>query len=108
MIFCNRVKLRKILSDIIKCRRYNKEIISMIEYMAFLVGISATFLTLWSSVPQIKKMLKTKEADDVSKWLIISLIIGLALWSLYGYLIGDIVVIIANAIGVHSTFAFYV
>lgn len=80
----------------------------MIEYMAFLVGISATFLTLWSSVPQIKKMLKTKEADDVSKWLIISLIIGLALWSLYGYLIGDIVVIIANAIGVHSTFAFYV
>jgi len=59
--------------------------------MTFLVGISATFLTLWSSVPQIKKMLKTKEADDVSKWLIISLIIGLALPSLYGYLIEDIV-----------------
>jgi MtN3 and saliva related transmembrane protein len=72
----------------------------MDSLVTFGVGILATFLTLWSTVPQIRKVLKTKEADDVSKWLIISLIVGLSLWSLYGYLIDDIVVMIANAIGV--------
>lgn len=77
-------------------RRY---IMTSNEYIHFLVGIGATFLTLWSTVPQIKKTLKTKEADDVSKWLIISLIIGLSLWSLYGFLKSDLVIMTANAIG---------
>ena len=78
----------------------SKDWILINNYVIFGVGILATFLTLWSTVPQIKKVLKTKEADDVSKWLIISLVVGLSLWSLYGYLIHDIVIMIANAIGV--------
>jgi MtN3 and saliva related transmembrane protein len=69
------------------------------DYIPFIVGIGATFLTLWSTVPQIKKTMKTKEADDVSKWLIISLIAGLSLWTLYGFLKGDFVIMIANSIG---------
>ena len=69
------------------------------EYVHFIVGIAATFLTLWSTVPQIKKTLKTKKADDVSKWLIISLIAGLSLWTLYGFLKGDFVIMTANSIG---------
>lgn len=69
------------------------------DYIPFIVGIMATFLTLWSTVPQIKKTMKTKEADDVSKWLIISLIAGLSLWTLYGFLKGDFVIMIANSIG---------
>ena len=76
----------------------------MADYMTFVVGLSATFLTLWSTVPQIKKILRTQDADDVSKWLIISLIAGLSLWSLYGYLVRDVVIIIANAIGVSLNF----
>lgn len=69
------------------------------DYIPFIVGIMATFLTLWSTVPQIKKTMKTKEADDVSKWLIISLIAGLSLWTLYGFLKGDFVIMTANPIG---------
>lgn len=69
------------------------------DYIPFIVGIVATFLTLWSTVPQIKKTMKTKEADDVSKWLIISLIAGLSLWTLYGFLKGDFVIMTANSIG---------
>jgi MtN3 and saliva related transmembrane protein len=72
----------------------------MSEYFIFLVGILATFFTLWSTVPQIRKSLKTKKTDDVSKWLIICLISGLSLWVAYGALKGDIVIAIANAIGV--------
>lgn len=72
----------------------------MNEYIIFLVGISATFFSLWSTVPQIRKSLKTKKTDDVSKWLIIALIIGLSLWVLYGIIKQDIVIAFANTIGV--------
>lgn len=73
---------------------------SMNESTIFAIGIFATFFSLWSTVPQIKKSLKTKKTDDVSKWLMISLIVGLSLWVLYGIVKGDIVIAVANAIGV--------
>jgi MtN3 and saliva related transmembrane protein len=72
----------------------------MNEYIIFVIGMSATFFSLWSTVPQIRKSLKTRKTDDVSKWLIISLIAGLSLWVLYGIVKGDIVIAVANAIGV--------
>ena len=72
----------------------------MTEYVIFLIGISATIFSLWSTVPQISKSLKSKKTDDVSKWLIISLIVGLSLWVIYGILKGDVVIALANAIGV--------
>ncbi|MDW0156264.1 MAG: SemiSWEET family transporter [Nitrososphaeraceae archaeon] len=72
----------------------------MNEYIIFVLGITATFFSLWSTVPQIKKSLKTKKTDDVSKWLMISLIVGLSLWVLYGIVKGDIIIAVANAIGV--------
>lgn len=70
------------------------------EYFIFLVGVLATFFSLWSTVPQIRKSVKTKKTDDVSKWLIICLTGGLSLWVLYGVLKGDVIIAIANAIGV--------
>ena len=70
------------------------------EILIFIIGIFATFFTLWSTVPQIRKSLRTKKTDDVSKWLIISLIAGLSLWVLYGVMKGDMIIIGANSIGV--------
>ena len=70
------------------------------DYLIFVIGIFATFFTLWSTVPQIRKSLRTKKTDDVSKWLIISLIAGLSLWVLYGVTKGDMIIIVANSIGV--------
>ena len=70
------------------------------DYLIFVIGIFATFFTLWSTVPQIRKSLRTKKTDDVSKWLIISLIVGLSLWVLYGVTKGDMIIIVANSIGV--------
>ena len=69
-------------------------------YLIFLIGLLATFFSLWSTVPQIRKSLRTKKTEDVSKWLIMSLIVGLSLWVLYGILKGDIIIIVANSIGV--------
>ena len=70
------------------------------DYLISVIGIFATFFTLWSTVPQIRKSLRTRKTDDVSKWLIISLIAGLSLWVLYGALKGDIIITGANSIGV--------
>lgn len=70
------------------------------DYLIFVIGIFATLFTLWSTVPQIRKSLRTKKTDDVSKWLIISLIAGLSLWVLYGVTKGDMIIIGANSIGV--------
>ena len=70
------------------------------EFLISVTGIFATFFTLWSTVPQIRKSLRTKKTDDVSKWLIISLITGLSLWVLYGVIKGDMIITGANCIGV--------
>ena len=70
------------------------------DSLIFVIGIFATFFTLWSTVPQIRKSLRTKKTDDVSKWLIISLIAGLSLWVLYGVVKGDMIIVGANSIGV--------
>ena len=70
------------------------------DYLIFVIGIFATFFTWWSTVHQIRKSLRTRKTDDVSKWLIISLIAGLSLWVLYGVTKGDIIITGANSIGV--------
>ena len=70
------------------------------DFVVFVVGIFATFFTLWSTVPQIRKSLRTKKTDDDSKWLIISLITGLSLWVLYAALKQDMIITGANSIGV--------
>jgi MtN3 and saliva related transmembrane protein len=74
--------------------------VTLVDYLTFVIGISATFFTLWSTVPQIRKALKTRKTDDVSKWLIISLITGLSLWVVYGLVKGDMIIVGANSIGV--------
>ena len=69
-------------------------------YLIFLIGILATFFSLWSTVPHIRKSLRTKKTHDVSKRLIMFVIGGLSLWVLYGILKGDIIIIVANSLGV--------
>jgi MtN3 and saliva related transmembrane protein len=38
--------------------------------------------------------------DDVSVWLILSLIVGLSLWVIYGIGIKDVVIVGGNSVGV--------
>ena len=70
------------------------------DFLIFVIGLFATFFTMWSTVPQIRKSLRTRKTNDVSKWLIISLITGLSLWVLYGVVKGDMIIVGANSIGV--------
>jgi MtN3 and saliva related transmembrane protein len=64
-----------------------------------LIGLLSTAFTVASTVPQIKKALKTKDTDDVSIRFLIVLIVGLSLWVVYGIGRVDIVIVIGNSIG---------
>ena len=68
--------------------------------LAFLIGLSATILTRYSTIPQIIKGLKTRKMDDVSFWLIFYLTVGLFLYVIYGVIIDDLIIIWGNAVGV--------
>ena len=60
----------------------------------------ASIFALSSTVPQIVKGLNTKKMDDLSVWLILSLIVGLSLWVIYGIARGDVVIVGGNIVGV--------
>ena len=64
------------------------------------IGIMATVFAVSSTIPQILKIIKSKESEDISIWLALVLIIGLCLWVTYGIVKKDIVIIIANSISV--------
>ena len=72
----------------------------MFDFLISAVGILASIFALSSTVPQIIKGVKTKKMDDVSVWLILSLIVGLSLWVIYGIGINDVVIVGGNSVGV--------
>ena len=63
-----------------------------------LIGIVAAILTMFGFVPQIVKMYRTKLVHDVSVVTLFQFSAGVFLWAIYGYAIGDPVVIGANII----------
>ena len=72
----------------------------MAELLITFVGLLATVFTVASTVPQIKKALRTKDTEDVSIRFLLVLITGLSLWVIYGIGRSDIVIVIGNSIGV--------
>jgi MtN3 and saliva related transmembrane protein len=62
-----------------------------------IVGLLAATLTTTAFLPQMIKTWQTKSANDVSYAMLITFIIGVFLWLIYGILRQDIAVILANA-----------
>jgi len=62
------------------------------------LGLIAGTLTSIASVPQLVKTLKTRHARDISIWQPVLLSIGVALWMVYGRLINDMPLMLANII----------
>ncbi len=71
----------------------------MADILITVIGLLATAFTVASTVPQIKKALKTKDTDDVSIRFLIVLIVGLSLWVVYGIGRADMIIVIGNSIG---------
>lgn len=64
--------------------------------MIKILGLLAGFLTTVSFLPQVIKSLKTRHMDDFNIWFLILMIVGLSLWTVYGFMIKQLPIIIAN------------
>jgi MtN3 and saliva related transmembrane protein len=64
----------------------------IVTFLGFLAGT----LTTISFLPQVIKTWKSKSAKDVSLEMFLIFCSGVFLWIVYGILVGDIPVIIAN------------
>lgn len=62
------------------------------------VGLIAGTLTSVAAIPQLIKTLRTRHARDISIWQPLLLAVGVALWMIYGMLINDLPLILANII----------
>ncbi|MBD0278367.1 MAG: SemiSWEET transporter [Flavisolibacter sp.] len=60
------------------------------------IGIAAGVLTGVSMLPQLIKIIKEKEAENVSIAMLVVLLSGLALWISYGLLREDWPIIVTN------------
>ncbi len=63
-----------------------------------LVGYSAAFCTTLSFLPQAIKVLKTGDTQALSLIMYSVFTVGVALWLVYGVLIDETVIVLANAI----------
>ena len=62
------------------------------------LGLLAATLTTSAFLPQMLKTWKTKSARDVSYTMLITFILGVFLWLIYGFYRGDVAIILANGI----------
>lgn len=61
-----------------------------------IIGLVAGILTSTSMIPQLVKTIKEKNAENISPFMIIILILGTGTWSYYGFLKDDLPIIITN------------
>ncbi len=62
------------------------------------IGFIAACLTMFSFIPQIVKVIKTKSAGDVSVVMLLQLSAGVTLWTVYGIARRDPIIILANTV----------
>lgn len=63
-----------------------------------IIGSIGAALTTVALLPQVIKAWKTKKTEDISLLTTIILTIGVFLWIIYGFLIGETIVWFANII----------
>ncbi|MEW6427182.1 MAG: SemiSWEET transporter [Thermodesulfobacteriota bacterium] len=63
-----------------------------------LLGLVAAGCTTFSFVPQVIKTIRSGHAKDISLAMYAVLSLGLFLWLVYGIILGDLPLIVANSI----------
>ncbi|AND91523.1 MtN3 and saliva related transmembrane protein [Bradyrhizobium diazoefficiens] len=70
----------------------------MDPFLIKLIGFAAATCTTVAYAPQFIKVLKTRSARDISLGMFLVMVLGLALWLIYGLLSGDAPLIASNAV----------
>jgi len=63
-----------------------------------LLGFAAGTLTTLSFVPQVHKAWRSKRCDDLSLGMLLAFGLGVLLWLIYGLVLRDLPIILANAV----------
>jgi len=66
--------------------------------MIELIGYFAALCTTLSFVPQAVKTIKTRDTSGISLWMYLIFTVGVFLWLVYGFIIGNHPLLIANAV----------
>ncbi|MBC7916054.1 MAG: SemiSWEET transporter [Pyrinomonadaceae bacterium] len=61
-----------------------------------IIGLAAGILTSTAMIPQVVKTIKEKNAENISPFMVIILILGTGIWAYYGFLKDDLPLIITN------------
>ena len=69
------------------------------EYHLY-IGIAAGVLTSIALLPQLIKIIRTKNADDLSWMTLLVLLSGLCIWLWYGVVKNDVPIIVTNSFSV--------
>ena len=64
--------------------------------MTTIIGIAASICIAASLLPQLKKLITEKQAEDISLGMLFILTAGQILWIIYGVLKNDLIIIISN------------
>ncbi len=64
------------------------------------IGLVAGALTSLAAVPQVVRTWRTGHARDISIWQPVLLTIGMVLWLVYGIVLNDLPLILANAFSI--------
>ena len=62
------------------------------------IGYIAAFCTTFAFLPQALKVWKTKSTKDISLYMFIIFTFGVFSWLIYGMIISDMPIILANAV----------
>lgn len=66
--------------------------------LVMLIGLVAAFCTTFAYAPQAIKTWRTRSTKDISLGMFLLMVTGVALWLIYGLMIGDLPLVLANAI----------
>ena len=62
------------------------------------LGLLAGTITSIASIPQVVKTYRTRHVRDISIWQPLLITVGVTLWMLYGIIINDLPLIVANVV----------
>lgn len=63
-----------------------------------MIGIIAAVFTTLSFIPQALQVIRTKNTEDISLVMYSMFVLGVILWTVYGFIILDLSIILANSI----------
>ena len=63
-----------------------------------MIGSIAAVLTTFAFLPQVIKVIKTKDTESIALGMYLMQVLGIALWLAHGLIIHDLPLILANSV----------